>query len=252
MIIKLKNKIILFLIFVIFCSCSVEKLRNPITVVKKPDFNEQDFKNRVVAILPPASGDKIYTKTIKIVLQSILKEKFQDRKLIFPETTAKLINQKGIQDKLDRVYAIYGDAEDNVLFAAAIGIELKAKYTVYSKITNIINYGKRIIDIEKLARYNQEYKAVEETVNVRMRYFKKTMATGYLKIVDNEKHKVVWSVDNFKTEIRKLSGFKSIPIEDVINRTYGDDYYKMQAKYGEFPSASRIVYRFYDRILSKW
>lgn len=248
----IKYKFILIFIIISILSCNTEPFRNPINVKISSEFNEENFKKSLVAVLPPESGEAEHKNTVRMILQAILKENFNDMKLIYPDETYRFIKQKKLEKKLEKVYAIYGDAEDNVLFAAALGIELKAKYTVYSKVRNVIYYGKKITDIERLARYNEKYHSTEEIINIRTRYFKKTIVTGYLKIVDNEKHRVVWEVSNFKTEIRKLSGFRSIPIDDVLNRTYGDDYYKIRPTYQNFPASARVIYRFFDRILSKW
>ncbi len=249
----IKYKSIFFLIFLlILISCNTEPLRNPVNVEESKDFNFDDFRKSAIAVLPAATGDEQYIKTTNEVYTAILKEKFETWKIISPDKTLEFINKNKLNKKLDKVYAVFGDEEDNVLFAAAIGIDLKAKYTVVAKISNIIFYGKKITDLVKISQYSEKYKATEEIYKVRTRYYKKTIAMGYLKIIDNTKHRIVWQVPKFKTEIRKLSGFISIPLEDVINKTYGKDYYKVKAYSKSHPSASRIIYRFFDRILSKW
>ncbi len=151
--------IILTMSFILSCTSYLD---SPLVVYKSPEFRPEHFKNSQIAVLPPATGNAAYENTALIVLEGLLKKDYKTFKLIHPEQTLKFIREKNLGDKLKKVYALYGDAEDNVLFASAIGKSLNAEYTLYSKITNVVFTGERVIDTELMTRYNREYNSVEE------------------------------------------------------------------------------------------
>jgi len=243
------NKI-LFLLSILVVSCSVEKLQNPINV-ETVDFDEELFLKSTILFLPPSAGENMYVDSARMVLEGILKKDYNKIKMISPETAFKLIKEKNLTEKLKKVYSLSGDEEDNALFAAAIGIDLGSKFTVYSKITNVISTGSKLYDTETQYRYNPQYHGTEEFTARTLKFFRRTVVTGFFKIVDNEKRKVVWSVGAFQTMIENLRGFKSVPLDDVLLQTYGDAYMSSTPLFQEYTSASKVIYRFYERIISQ-
>ena len=241
--------IILTMSFILSCTSYLD---SPLVVYKSPEFRPEHFKNSQIAVLPPATGNAAYENTALIVLEGLLEKDYKTFKLIHPEQTLKFIRENNLGDKLKKVYALYGDAEDNVLFASAIGKSLNAEYTLYSTLTNVVFTGERVIDTELMTRYNREYNAVEDITNIRARYFRRTSISGYIKIVRNDTNKVVWAVENFTHVLEKVSGYRSVPWDDAMLAAYGERYFERMPRFRDFPSISRALYRFYDKILSRW
>ena len=244
-----KYKICLFFSFLIFISC-VSHLQYPLNV----DVNALKgvkLKNGLIAFLPPASTDDANKKTAHMILTSILKKSFDDYKIISPDLSMKLIKKKNLLSKLEKAYAFYGEEEDNILYASAVGIDLNARYTVISRISNVVFYGKRMYDTEYVSRYNRKYSATEVIPTLTTTYFRNTMVNGYFTVIDNKTRKVVWHVNDFRVAIEKAKGFKAVPVDDIMLETYGESYMKIAPRTSGFPSSSRVIYLFYKRILDK-
>jgi hypothetical protein len=245
----IKYRISLLFVFVFILSC-VSALRYPV----HPDINKlggAELKNHLIAFLPPDSTDGVNKKTARMVLTSILKRSFSEYKIISPEECVKLIREKNLFESLKKAYSFYGEEEDNILYASAIGIDLKARYTVLSRISNVVYYGNRIYDTEYVSRFNREYSATEVISTLTTKFYRNTLVNGFFTVIDNKTRKVIWHVSDYKMGIEKAKGFKSVPVDDAMLQAYGASYMNIAPKTSGFPSSSRVIYLFYKRLLSK-
>ncbi len=138
-----------------------------------------------------------------------------------------------------------------IFLERAISIKYTREYNFFSFISsgNVSYTTSDGLNEVILHIYNN---SVEDITNIRARYFRRTSISGYIKIVRNDINKVVWAVENFTHVLEKVSAYRSVPWDDAMLAAYGERYFERIPRFRDFPSISRALYRFYDKILSRW